>query len=61
MGSPKFPSINSIYQSVNKQGFLDERPEKANKRERIEDWEADMIIGKNHNSAIVTLDERKSK
>ena len=40
---------------------IDERPEVANNRERIGDWEADTIIGKNHKGAIVTLDERKSK
>ncbi len=40
---------------------IDERPDEANNRERIGDWEADTIIGKNHKGAIVTLDERKSK
>ena len=40
---------------------IDERPEEANNRERIGDWEADTIIGKNHQGAIVTLDDRKSK
>ena len=40
---------------------IDERPEEANNRERVGDWEGDTIIGKNHKGAIVTLDERKSK
>ena len=40
---------------------IDERPEIANNRERVGDWEADTIIGKNHKGAIVTLDDRKSK
>lgn len=40
---------------------IDERPEVANKRKRVGDWEADTIIGKGHQGAIVTLDERKSK
>jgi IS30 family transposase len=40
---------------------IEKRPEVANQRERIGDWEADTIIGKNHKGAIVTLDERKSK
>ena len=40
---------------------IDERPVEANNRERIGDWEADTIIGKNHQGAIVTLDDRKSK
>jgi len=38
-----------------------ERPEAANNRERVGDWEADTMIGKNHKGAFVTLDERKSK
>lgn len=40
---------------------IEERPEVANNRKRIGDWEADTIIGKNHKGAIVTIDERKSK
>ena len=40
---------------------IDHRPAEANNRERIGDWEADTIIGKNHKGAIVTLDDRKSK
>jgi transposase, IS30 family len=40
---------------------IDKRPEAANKRQRVGDWEADTIIGKNHKGAIVTLDDRKSK
>jgi IS30 family transposase len=40
---------------------IDERPTEVNNRERVGDWEADTIIGKNHQGAIVTLDERKSK
>jgi IS30 family transposase len=40
---------------------IDERPEIANNRERVGDWEADTMIGKNHKGALVTLDERKSK
>jgi len=40
---------------------IDERPEAANNRERLGDWEADTMIGKNHKGALVTLDERVSK
>ena len=40
---------------------IDERPEVVTKRERIGDWEADTIIGKNHQQAIVSLVERKSR
>jgi len=40
---------------------IDERPDAANNRERVGDWEADTMIGKSHRGAFVTLDERKSK
>ena len=40
---------------------IDQRPEEANNRERVGDWEGDTIIGKNHKGAMMTLDERKSK
>ena len=40
---------------------IDERPDEANERKRVGDWEADTIIGKNHKGAIVTLDDRKTK
>lgn len=54
-GNPR--SRNGIPNRVD----IEERPEVANKRERVGDWEADTIIGKNHKGAIVTLDERKTK
>ena len=37
---------------------IEERSEVVNNRERVGDWEADTIIGKNHKGAIATLDER---
>jgi len=40
---------------------IDERPDIINTRERVGDWEADTMIGKNHKGVFVTLDERKSK
>lgn len=40
---------------------IDERPDIANTRGRIGDWEGDTMIGKNHKGVLVTLDERKSK
>lgn len=40
---------------------IDERPAEVNTRERVGDWEADTIIGKNHKGAVITIDERKSK
>lgn len=40
---------------------IEERPDIVNNRERLGDWEADTMIGKNHKGALVTLDERVSK
>lgn len=55
------------YGSYNRRGQLigrvsiDERPEIVDSRSRIGDWELDTIIGKNHQQAIVSLTERKSR
>ena len=40
---------------------IDERPAEVNARERVGDWEADTITGKNHKGSVLTVDERKSK
>lgn len=39
---------------------IEERPAEVELRERIGDWEADTIIGKNQKQAIVTLVERRT-
>jgi IS30 family transposase len=40
---------------------IDQRPGVVAEKSRIGDWEADTIIGKNHQQAIVSLVERRSK
>lgn len=40
---------------------IDERPRIVEARQRLGDWEADTIIGRNHRQAIVSVVERKSK
>jgi len=40
---------------------IDDRPRIVETKERIGDWEADTVIGRNHKGAIITLVERKSK
>jgi IS30 family transposase len=40
---------------------IDERPAVVEAKQRFGDWEADTIIGQNHQQAIVSLVERKSK
>ena len=41
--------------------MIDKRPKIVDNKKRIGDWEGDTIIGKDHQSAILTLVERKSK
>jgi IS30 family transposase len=40
---------------------IEERPSIVEQRQRVGDWEADTIIGQNHQQAILSLVERKSK
>lgn len=40
---------------------IENRPKIVDQKVRIGDWEADTMIGKNHNGALVTLVERVSK
>ncbi|GAG08733.1 unnamed protein product, partial [marine sediment metagenome] len=40
---------------------IQERPEIVERKIRIGDWEGDTVIGKNHQGALVTLVDRKSK
>jgi IS30 family transposase len=40
---------------------IDQRPAVVDRKNRLEDWELDTLIGKNHQQAIVTITERKSK
>jgi IS30 family transposase len=40
---------------------IEERPQIVEQRKRVGDWEADTIIGQNHQQAILSLVERKSK
>lgn len=38
-----------------------DRPEIVDQKTRLGDWEADMMIGKNHKGALLTIVERKTK
>jgi len=40
---------------------IDERPSIVDERSRTGDWEADLIVGKNHQGVALTLTERKSR
>ena len=39
---------------------IDKRPKSIEKRDRIGDWEIDLVMGKNHKGAIVTIVDRLS-
>ena len=39
---------------------IKERPEIVDKRERLGDFEVDLVIGANHKGALLTINERKS-
>jgi len=41
--------------------LIDQRPAVVEHKARLGDWEADTIIGRNHQAAIVSVVERKSK
>ena len=56
----RYGSANNRTGIPNRVG-IEERPEIVNNRDRVGDWEADTVIGKNHSGAIATLDERKTK
>jgi len=55
------------YGSTNRQGQLknrksiEDRPEVVDDRDRVGDWEADTIIGKNHKGAMLSMVERKAR
>jgi len=57
----KRSSSQGRYIGIPNRTDIDERPEVINNRQRVGDWEGDLIIGANHKGAIVTLDERKSQ
>ena len=40
---------------------IEKRPQIVEKKIRIGDWEGDTVVGKNHQGALVTLVDRKSK
>jgi IS30 family transposase len=40
---------------------IDERPNIVDTRSRVGDWEIDLVIGKGHSGALVTIVERKTR
>jgi len=46
---------------IQNQTSIEQRPEVANSRKRIGDWEGDTVEGKNHQGRLLTLVDRKSR
>ncbi len=40
---------------------ISKRRKRANKRKRLGDWERDLMVGKNHKSAVLVITDRKSR
>ena len=40
---------------------IEQRPAIVDRRERVGDWEADLVIGAGHQGALLTLNERRSR
>jgi len=40
---------------------ISKRPRKANKRKKLGHWERDLMVGKNHKSAVLVITDRKSR
>jgi IS30 family transposase len=53
--------VNSRRGHIPERRSIEERPKVVDTRRRVGDWEADTIIGQNHQQAIVSVVERKSK
>ena len=47
--------------TIRNQVIIDERPEIVEQRARIDVWEGDIMIAKNHQGILVTVAERKSR
>lgn len=56
----KYGSKDKRGQLVNRVS-IEERPKVVDEKSRLGDWEIDTVIGKNHQGALVTIVERKSK
>ena len=53
--------MNSALSPIKDARSIDERPAIVDSRERLGDWEADTVLGKQGTGVLVTLAERKSR
>lgn len=62
-GSKKYRKrygINDKRGSIKDRVSIEQRPEIANNKNRVGDWEMDLIVGKYHKGTVLTLVERKT-
>lgn len=48
-------------QPIKNRTSIEQRPPEVERRNRIGDWEGDLVIGKNHKGALLTVVERRSR
>jgi len=48
------------WKKLKNRASIDQRPAIVDTRQRLDDWEADVIIGKGHRRDVISLTERKS-
>lgn len=51
----RYGSITGSCKGIPTRVDIDKRPEVANRRERLGDWEADTMIGQGHKGALVSV------
>ena len=51
----RYSSITGSCKGIPTRVDIDKRPEVANQRERLGDWEADTMIGQGHKGALVSV------
>lgn len=56
----RFPSENRRGKIQNARSIA-KRPKDANKRKKLGHWERDLMVGKNHKSAVLVITDRKSR
>lgn len=53
-------SVSGKYEIIKNKVSIEHRPDIINNKDRFGDWEIDLIVGNNHNGAMVTIVERKT-
>jgi len=60
-GRKKRTGVRDRRGTIQNQESIEQRPAIVDQLKRFGDWEGDLVIGANHQQALVTLNERKSR